>query len=310
MPIEKFKIINNDGSVNQSEYNRCINFLNSYITGEVKVYPKLVWTNPFEVDMSTEESALEILSRVILFESNRLLDKKAFNNIKKLFTGILDRYGSTIHSYGNYLNASKNFKDGPGYMYDVFTSDEKEVKVSNLNSDIDIYYIDDDNHTVIEYNDRAYSGTVLLDTVPTTNYPSNNLSSYNNSLVSNVEGYPNVYKGNLCGIYSDFQRLSGQYVGSSTLFYYSECNDVLYTTGGNSYKDNRLGQIVNFNYKAVVYNKSKPTRGVDLSLVSQAQESIIEPQAVNAKLNPELVNPSVNYLAPTFFTSLNETDWK
>lgn len=310
MPIEKFKIVNNDGSVNKSEYNRCINFLNSYINGDIKVYPELIWSNPLEVDMSTEESALEILSRIILFTNNRLLNKKAFENIKKLFTGLLDRYGSTIHSYGRYLEASKNFKDGPGYMYDVFTSDEKEVKVSHLNSDIDIYYINDDNHTVIEYNDKAYSNTIADNTLPTTNYPSNNLSSNNNYLTSNVTGYPNVYKGNLCGVYSDFQRLSGQYVGSSTLFYYSECNDILYTTGANNYTDNRLGGIVNFNYKAKVSNKSRPARGVDFSLISQAQNSIIEPQAVNAKLNPELVNPSVNYLTPIFFTSLNETDWK
>lgn len=310
MPVEKFKIVNEDGSVNQSEYNRCINFLNSYVNGDIKVYPELTWSNPFEVDMSTEESALEILSRIILYQNNRLLNKVAFSNIKKLFTGILDRYGSTIHSYGRYLDASKNFKDGPGYMYDVFTSDEKEVKVSHLNSDIDIYYINDDNHTVIEYNDRAYSGTVPLETVPTTNYPNNNLPVNNNYLSSNVEGYPNIYKGNLCGVYSDFQRLSGQYVGSSTLFYYSECNDVLYTTGGNNYTDSRLGEIINFNYKANVSNKSRPARGVDFSLISQAQESIDIPQAVNAKLNPEVVNPSVNYLTPTFFTSLNETDWK
>lgn len=310
MPIEKFKIVNEDGSVNQSEYIRCIDFLNDYISGDIKVYPELTWSNPFEVDMSTEESALEILSRIIMFTDNRLLNKVAFNNIKKLFTGILDRYGSTIHSYGRYLEASKNFKDGPGYMYDVFTSDEKEVKVSHLNSDIDVYYINDDNHTVIEYNDRAYSGTVPLETVPTTNYPNNNLPVNNNYLSSNVEGYPNIYKGNLCGVYSDFQRLSGQYVGSSTLFYYSECNDVLYTTGGNNYTDSRLGEIINFNYKANVSNKSRPARGVDFSLISQAQESIDIPQAVNAKLNPEVVNPSVNYLTPTFFTSLNETDWK
>lgn len=310
MPVEKFKIVNEDGSVNQSEYNRCIDFLNDYIAGDIKVYPELTWSNPFEVDMSTEESALEILSRIIMFTNNRLLNKVAFDNIKKLFTGILDRYGSTIHSYGKYLEASKNFTDGPGYMYDVFTSEEKEVKVSHLNSDIDIYYINDDNHTVIEYNDKAYSDTVADDTLPTTNYPNNNLPVNNNYLSSNVEGYPNIYKGNLCGVYSDFQRLSGQYVGSSTLFYYSECNDVLYTTGGNNYTDSRLGEIINFNYKANISNKSRPARGVDFSLISQAQESIDIPQAVNAKLNPEVVNPSVNYLTPTFFTSLNETDWK
>ena len=38
MSIERFKIVNDDGSTNKSEYERCIQFLNDYIEGKVKVY--------------------------------------------------------------------------------------------------------------------------------------------------------------------------------------------------------------------------------------------------------------------------------
>ena len=40
MSIERFKIVNDDGSTNKSEYERCIQFLNDYIEGKVKVYKK------------------------------------------------------------------------------------------------------------------------------------------------------------------------------------------------------------------------------------------------------------------------------
>lgn len=308
MPIVPFNIVNPDGSINQSEYERCISFLNDYTNGLVKVYPETTWANPLEVDMSRNESALEILSRYILYNDNKLLNKSAYNDIKKLFHGILERYGSTIHTYGKYLEQSKNFIDGPGYKYDVFTPAETEVKTSQLNNDITIYYLDDENHTVLEYNDTAYSNS-NIDNLPTTNFPQLNLDKDNHYVVANINSYPNVYKGYLCGIYSDFQRLSGQYVGSSTLFYHSMCNDILYTTGADSYNDNRLGEIVNFNYRATVYDKTKPARGVDLSLISASRNALVNSGDVNAYINPTVVNPSVSYIAPTFFTAEDITDW-
>lgn len=303
MSIKPFNIINPDGSTNEAEYNRCIEFLNSYINGEIKVYPKLTWDNPVEIDMSRAESAYQILTRYLTYDQNKLLTKEAFENIVKLFKGLLERYGSTIHSYGKYLEQSQNFTDGPGYMYDVFTEDETRVSKNEYNADIDIYYLEDENHTVLEYNDKAYTYLNLDDELPTANVPTV-------FLYSNVVNYPGVYKGNLCGVYSDFQRLAGQYVGSSTLFYYGECNDQLYTTSGNSYTDNRIDEVINFNYRASVSNKSRPTRGVDLDNVQTSQDAVQDPALVNAYLPPSIVNPSVNYLTPIFFTSLNETDWK
>lgn len=306
MAVVPFTIVNPDGSINQSEYERCINFINDYISGQVKVYPKLTWANPVEIDMSQEKSAAEILASLLQFSENKLLNNQAFNDVKKLFKGLLDRYGSTIHTYGKYLEQSINFNDGPGYMYDVLSTDEKEVKVSNINDDLDIYYIDDENHTVLEYNDRNYS-VLNTDNLPISNYPSFNLD--NRIIQSNVYSHPNVYKGNLCGVYSDFQRLSGQYIGSSTLFYYSECNDILYTTGAVSYNDERLQQVINFTNSPNIGNKSKPTRGITLSNVANLQAAVVNPDTVTAYIAPSLANPQVNYLTPNFFTSLNTEDW-
>lgn len=306
MPIVPFNIVNQDGSINQSEYERCINFLNDYTSGLVKIYPEVTWANPLEIDMTRDESALEILSRYILYSSNKLLNNKAYRDIRKLFHGILERYGSTIHSYGKYLEASKDFTDGPGYMYDVFLPSEKPVKVSKLNSDIDIYYLDDDNHTVLEYNDKAYTAK-NIDNIPITNIPINNRD--NTVIVSNVDTYPDVYKGNLCGVYSDFQRLSGQYVGSSTLFYYSMCKDQLYETGLNSYNDSRLREVINFNYRAKASNKSIPAQGISLDKVSNLQKNVVNIEEPNAYIRPSLINPEVNYLSPIFFTAQNENEW-
>ena len=307
MPITPFKIVNEDGTTNQSEYNRCIDFLNSYIEGTVKVYQQLTWENPLEIDLSQPKSAYELINDIINQSSNRLLTRTAFNEIKKLFKGLLDRYGSSIHSYGNYLACSKDFVDGPGYMYDVFSQDEKPVIKRELDNNIAIYYIDDENHTVLEYNDVAYANSCIRGTEPTSNYGVNSLD--NRGLVSNITNLPNVYKGNIAGIYSDFQRLSGQYVGSSTLFYYSECNDILYTTGANSYSDSRLGQVINFNYKASVANKTKPARGVSPGLIPTSRENIQGEFTVNAYVPPNIINTEVNYLTPIFLTAAEETEW-
>ena len=156
MPITPFQIVNEDGTINQNEYERCINFLQDYVDGNVNIYPKLTWENPFEVDLSQELSSYTILRNILMQETNRLLDNTAFDNIKKLFNGILTRYGSTIHSCGRYLEYSDEFLDSPGFMYDVFTKDETLVKKEIVNDTLNIYYLDDENHTVLEYNDEKY----------------------------------------------------------------------------------------------------------------------------------------------------------
>lgn len=307
MPIEPFKIINDDGTTNQSEYERCIEFLNKYIDGDVQVFTTMTWTNPLEVDLSQTKSAYKLITELLNLEDNRLLTKDAFNNIKKLIIGMLDRYGSTIHTYGKYLEQSANFTDGPGYMYDVCSKDETPVLKEEIDSNVVIYYLDDDNHTVLEYNDYNYNLASNNEFLPTCNFPSLSLTS--NKVTSNISDCPHIYKGNLCGVYSDFQRLSGQYVGTSTLFYFSECKDQMYTTGGNAYSDSRLNEVINFNFNNHVGNKLQPTKGIDLSTVASVQGNVVNPSWVNAYVPYSYVNSDITYLTPTNLTAKNDTDW-
>lgn len=312
MPIEKFKLMNDDGSLNKSEYDRCVAFLNSYVEGSVKVYRKPTWTNQLEVDMTQPLSAFTILNNLLNLPENHLLTKDAFNSIVKCLKGMITRQGSTIHTYGRYLENSANLIDGPGYMYDVLTKDETRVSKEVVNDTLNIYYLNDDNHTVLEYNDELYS-QLNARYFPTHNFPDNPDVDPDTLRVieSNVDSYPNVYKGNLSGIYSDFYRTAGQYIGSSTLFYYSECNDELYTTGAKSFEDSTTGQIINFKYKANVYTKSRPTAGVEASLAETMQNNIMNVDRTNAYIAPEVIETlDINYLSPSVtFTAADENEW-
>ena len=306
MPITPFQIVNEDGTINQNEYERCINFLQDYVDGNVNIYPKLTWENPFEVDLSQELSSYTILRNILMQETNRLLDNTAFDNIKKLFNGILTRYGSTIHSCGRYLEYSDEFLDSPGFMYDVFTKDETLVKKEIVNDTLNIYYLDDENHTVLEYNDEKY--VQYVDLFPKYNFPSYALIPENTIKDSNTGSY-SAYYTYLNGVYSDFYRLAGQYIGSSTLFYYIECNDQMYITGGNAYEDDRLNTPVNFKLNANVSNKSIPTRGIPLTNIQTSRNALQNEAFANAYITPSVINTTVGYLSPTTFTAANEDDW-
>ena len=306
MSITPFQIVNEDGTFNQSEYERCINFLQDYVNGNINIYPKLTWDNPFEVDLSQELSSYTILRNILMQETNRLLDNTAFNNVKKLFKGVLTRYGSTIHTVGRYLENSDEFLDSPGYMYDVLTQEETPIKKEVVNSGLNIYYLDDENHTVLEYNSEILAQYVNL--FPKFNQPNYALIPDDTITNSNTKSY-SAYYSFLNGIYSDFYRLAGQYVGSSTLFYYSECNDKMYITGGEAYEDSRINTPVNFKLNANVSNKSIPATGVPLTIVSSAQDSIQNEAFANAYAVPSIINTTVNYLSPTFFTAAKTSDW-
>lgn len=311
MAIEPFKIINDDGTTNQSEYRRCIQFLNDYINGNVKVYPPIAWANPYEIDMTQEKSALEILRDCVMYDTNKLLTPEAYKNIKGLFTGILERIGSTIHTCGKYLEYSKEFSDGPGYTYDVFTepsAKQTEVLSSKLNDNITVYYLNDKNHTVLEYNDTAYATECSYENPPITNFPSLNIYS-NRLLISNVDTYPSVYKGYLSGVYSDFQRLAGQYVGSSTLFYYSKCNDILYTSGLTNRGEDRIDEYMQFTADGYGSNRTKPTQGLELTKIASCQNAVVNSDLVNAYIEPSVFNTNINYISPTQLTAEDETEW-
>lgn len=314
MPITPFQIINPDGSTNQAEYDRCIEFLNQYVNGEVRVYADVTWENPFEIDMTQEKSAYTILRDVLMQSTNRLLTRTAFQSIKQLFTGLVQRTGSTIRCGYQYLQDSKNFIDGPGYMYDVFTKEQTEVKHDHIQLENPriydgVYYLDDENHTVICMNayDQAERGDTASWYVPDLNIPANGLSLPE---IDNQYSKTDTYRGiRLSGVNSDFYVTVGEHLQSSILHYYSQCLSPLYTTGGASYYEPAIDEIINFTRNSVIGTSSKPAQGLDLASVSTARSALQLQDKLNAYISPSIINPNIPYNAPNFFTSANASDW-
>ena len=307
MPVTPFKIVLEDGSIDQSEYTRCIEFLNSYIAGEIKVYPETVWTDPYEVDLSQNKSATEIISDMLQLSSNKLLTKTAFNQIQKLIKGMLEYYGATIHTTGAYLDASESFIDGPGYMYDVLRN-EKDIEIVRSDTDpaLTVYYKKDEGHTVVEYGDNVYKNTTNT-AISTLNHPIDTTQAQR--LVSNVSTYPNVYKGYPSGVYTYFYPMSGYYVGSSTLFYYSEVNDILYSSNLTSYYDDRTKDTIIPRRFIDEKRSAIPTKGFDFSLISSLQSSVFNIDKANASINFALANPNITYLTPVDLTAAEPSEW-
>lgn len=308
MAIKPFKIVLEDGSIDRSEYSRCIEFLNSYIAGDIKVYRQTTWANPYEVDLSQRKSAMQMLSDIVQINQNKLLNQEAFKHIQGLFKAALEYYGATIHTAGAYLESSANFADGLGHMYDVL-KDDKEVKVKkyDLSPEITAYCKDDMYHTVLEYSDNYYRNDLDYNTFSVLNHPYG--TNANKRLVSNVDGYPHVYKGYPSGVYTYFNGLSGQFVGSSTLFYFGECNDILYTSGLNHYYDDRLGEVVVTRREQGIKNSVQPTKGFEKSRVNDIQSKIENIDQVNAYLNYQALNPTMTYLTPIDLTAAEQTEW-
>lgn len=311
MPITPFQIINPDGSTNQAEYDRCIEFLNQYVNGEVRVYGDVTWENPFEIDMTQEKSAYTILRDVLMQSTNRLLTRTAFQSIKQLFTGLVQRTGSTIHCDNKYLKQSAEFIDGPGYMYDVFTRDETPVIFEDVDyvvqTDSGIYYLDDDNHTVLSMQQYDQAWNKSENYVPELNIPANGLSLPE---IDNQYSKTDTYRGaRLMGVNSDFYVTVGEHLQSSILHYYSQCLSPLYTTGGASYYEPAIDEIINFTRNSVIGTSSKPAQGLDLSSVSTARNALQLQDKLNAYISPSIINPNIPYNAPNFFTSANASDW-
>ena len=317
MPIAPFQIINPDGTTNQSEYDRCIEFLQQYVGGTINVYGEVTWTNPFEVDMTQEKSSYTMLREILFQSTNRLLNRTTFDSIKKLFKGTVTGLGRTIHPIGNFLELSKDFIDGPGYMYDVFTADETEVKLdTTFNStypnqetyDFRIFWLDDDYHTTIQiYPYPMKSYWTDADYTPTMNIPKNGVLL---PAIDTQNCLTDVYKSDrTSGIYSDFQMQVGEHLQSSVLFYYSQCSSPLYTSGGASYYEPEIDEIINFTRNAVIGTSSKPAQGLDLSQVTTARNAISFPKQLNAYIDPSTINPNQPYNAPNFFSAANATDW-
>ena len=307
MPIAPFQIINPDGTTNQSEYDRCIEFLQQYVGGTINVYGEVTWTNPFEVDMTQEKSSYTMLREILFQSTNRLLNRTTFDSIKKLFKGTITGLGRTIHPIGNFLELSADFVDGPGYMYDVFTSDETPVKkdTTYTEDNMDIYWLDDNSHTTIEvYSVNTHDGR---DYTPAMNIPKNRVLL---PVIDTQYCLTDIYRSPyLSGVYSDFQMQVGEHLQSSILFYYSQCLSPLYTSGGASYYEPSIDEIVNFTRNAVIGTSSKPAQGLELTSISSARNAINLPDKLNAYISPNIINPNQPYNAPNFFSAANATDW-
>lgn len=308
MPVTPFKIVLEDGSIDQSEYTRCIEFLNSYIAGEIKVYPETVWANPYEVDLSQNKSAYELISDILQLKNNKLLTKTAFKQIQSLIKGMLEYYGATIHTAGAYLDVSGSFIDGPGYRYDVLR-DEQDIEI--VKSDVDpaltVYYKKDEGHTVVEYGDNYYRNDLDYTIISNLNHPIDTTQAQR--LVSNVDTYPNVYKGYPSGVYTYFYPMSGYYIGSSTLFYYSECKDQLYTSNLSSYYDDRVNDTIIPRRFIEEKQSAIPTKGFDFSSIASVRSSIMNADKANASINYATANPNITFLTPTDLTAAEPSEW-
>ena len=244
--IQPFKIINDDGTTNQEEYNRCIEFLNNYVNGSVPVSGKLVWANPFEINEDNERSSLEILIDEIYnsnntgpedeLVTNRLLTANCFNQFKRFFRGFVKGISRTLQPSPAFYANSKFFTDGPGYYYDPLTSDNKRVIVKQGH----LPYIDDGERETLSINLR-YSLEYELPT---------EISS-DSSLGQNVrpDEFPNTNFSNWLASYPAqitclFQRLIYSYKQSNIYFYYSKIDDKIINHGTTNYFEDRLNRTI------------------------------------------------------------------
>ena len=91
MAIQPFQIVNEDGTLNQQEYERCIQFLNDWISGTVHVAGQVTWDNPLEFNFDKYEnySSFEIILDMLYNSeaTNRLLTPDMLNKFRKFFCG-------------------------------------------------------------------------------------------------------------------------------------------------------------------------------------------------------------------------------
>lgn len=296
MPIAPFQIVNPDGTTNQEEYNRCMEFLQSYIAGTVQVYPELVWDNPYEINEDATRSSLEILLDEIygghdtdtpVEVENRLLTVNAFNQFKRFFRGFVKGISRTLIPDPQWLANSNNFIDGPGYRYDIFDFEEPEV-IWEYNH---LPYVNDDNRTLMGvtclYNYRATETMNILNRGPSsTNKPYYTGYYYNipgyqrveNSDLANIpyQGITQQIHGYDCYLLSLFFRTVRQYQQSSGLFYLSYCNDELFTSGYSNYYEPRLERNMYFTINQTQeFEGGKILSGCPLSQVATARANVI-----------------------------------
>ena len=291
MSITPFQIVNPDGSTNQEEYNRCMEFLQSYIAGTVQVYPELVWENPYEINEDSVRSSLEILLDEIYGGhdgtqeevTNRLLTVNAFDQFRRFFRGFVKGISRTVIPDPRWLANQPNWHDNTStyQYYDPFDFEEPEV-IWEYNH---LPYVNDRFRTLMGltclYNYRAtetnniltnisvdeedYSG--LYWNIPGYSNIENDLNYFNNSIPKKV------YSGHLTYL---FYRVHNAYCQSSAYYYFSQCNDELFTSGYLNYYDSRLGRNMYFTINQTQeFEGGKILSGCPLSQVATARSNVI-----------------------------------
>ena len=293
MPVTPFQIVNPDGTTNQEEYNRALEFLNSYIAGTVPVTPELVWDNPYEINEDATRSSLEILLDEIygghdtdtpVEVENRLLTANAFNQFKRFFRGFVKGISRTLIPDPQWLANSNNFIDGPGYRYNIFDFEEPEI-IWEWNH---LPYVNNDERELMGitciYNYRATETKNILTQRPrSTNKP------YYTGWDYNIPGYDRIKDAQRFWtvpaatqkvfdtyLLSLFYRTARQYQQTTGLFYFSQCNDQLFNSGYLNYYEPRLNRTMYFTLNQTIESEGgKVMSGCPLSQVATARSKII-----------------------------------
>lgn len=269
MPIEPFQIVNQDGTINQVEYQRCIEFLEQFVQGLIPVYASMTWNNPFEVDLTQQHSSLYILRDIMTNPTNRLLTKSATDHIVNLFKATVSGLSRPfIMSYEQIKSSGDwGLPDSPGYCFDEALQDfdhqvyfedcypafTKPSSTAWNNYDFHVAWKDDDYHTTISLGHRVFNN--LYDAADSyRHFPSpterlaslgqdNILHSTNLSYIAEPDDdNSSLYIGNYMMLWTN--PSSHHYKQSGVLYYLSECNDPMMSSTSNWY-DQRINTQMN-----------------------------------------------------------------
>lgn len=313
MPITPFQIVNPDGSTNQEEYNRCMEFLQSYIAGTVQVYPELVWDNPYEINEDSTRSSLEILLDEIYGGhdtdtpaevTNRLLTADAFSQFRRFFRGFVKGISRTLIPDPFWLANMPRWVDNTsGFnFYNPFDFEEPQV-IWNYEH---LPYVDNPERELIGVVSISYYNNKdnIIDEVAKINFSATNLIFYNipgdtitGTFPNNI--YTNQYDTYLPGtkLIPLFYRSTNCYAQTPALFYYSYCDDELFTSGYTNYYEPRLNRSMYFTiYTDNVREGGRILTGFNLSDIADLRTHIIS--------NNRVLDPSVStntHYNPNYF---------
>ena len=245
MAVTPFTIVREDGSIDMEEYNRCIEFLQQYIAGQVQVSAKLTWANPYELNEDGVRSSLEILIDEIYGDSadtvitNRLLTAECFSQFRRFFRGFAKGLFRTIYQSQAFPLYSHRFTDGPGYNYNVFDFEEPQMvcEIGHLP------YVDNSEREIVGFHnkitERLYNKSIDPDNATDEEYCLNY-----NIYTGEYDGQGTYNKSYSPNVYSIFYRVIWQHKQTSSFFYYSYCTDQILRHGMNNYYDDRLERTI------------------------------------------------------------------